>query len=359
MRTGVAGMGSSALGSAEVAHQLILDLTLDQRFERAQQEAEFGMHPHLARSELDAASHAAATKVQGITVPFRTQLEFTAEFDGGFCHYRAGRLERSTMTVVDIDGCHDGRFRRGQLCYDAARIICNTSRSAADWFTGGGVVRALALILALIPSWSALAATIEGHIDLFAEGKPLRAEEAQDSIVYFRPKVPLAAIPILPTQVMSTLRKQFVPRVLATTVGSAVRFPNQDPILHNAFSTSKDNAFDVGLYGQGEGQAVTFSHVGYVRVYCNVHHSMIGHILVLDTPYFVRPDANGDFRLVDVPAAEGDLVIWSERAPPWHEVIHAGADGPIRVKLELTQRRIPTHMNKFGKPYGRASDGGY
>jgi plastocyanin len=203
------------------------------------------------------------------------------------------------------------------------------------------------------------AATIDGHIDLFSEGKPLRPEEAQDAIVYFRPKVPLQAVPVTPAQSMSTVRKQFVPRVLATTVGSEVHFPNQDPILHNAFSTSKDNAFDVGLYAQGDGQTVTFSHVGYVRVYCNVHHSMIGHILVLDTPYFVRPDASGNFHLADVPAVEGDLVIWSERASPWHEVVTGGAAGLMTVKLELTQRRIPTHMNKFGKPYGRSTDGGY
>lgn len=217
----------------------------------------------------------------------------------------------------------------------------------------------LVLLLMLVPTWS-YAVEITGHIDLSAEGKPLRPEEAQDAIVYFRPKVPPQAVPITPPQTMSTLRKQFVPRVLATTVGSEVRFPNQDPILHNAFSTSKDNAFDVGLYAQGDGQSVTLAHVGYVRVYCNVHHSMIGHILVLDTPYFAHPDASGNFRLVDVPAVEGDLVVWHDRATPWHAVITAGAaEKPIAVPLELSQRRIATHLNKFGKSYGRSSDGGY
>ncbi|HZP67884.1 MAG TPA: hypothetical protein VFB32_16395 [Rudaea sp.] len=216
------------------------------------------------------------------------------------------------------------------------------------------------LLLSLILTGEIGAVELSGHIDLTAEGKPLRPEEAQDAIVYFRPKVPMQAVPVTAPAVMSTLRKQFVPRVLATTVGSEVRFPNQDPILHNAFSTSKDNAFDVGLYGQGDGQAVTFSHVGYVRVYCNVHHSMIGHILVLDTPFFTRPDASGNFKLADVPAGEGDLVVWHERATPWHTVLDpAKAAQPVAVPLELNQRRIPAHMNKFGKPYGRTSDGGY
>lgn len=217
-------------------------------------------------------------------------------------------------------------------------------------------------LLALIPllvAVQAVAASIDGHIDVFSEGKPLRAEEAQDAIVYFRPKVPPQAVPVTPPQSMSTVRKQFVPRVLATTIGSEVHFPNQDPILHNAFSTSKDNAFDVGLYAQGDGQTVTFSHVGYVRVYCNVHHSMIGHILVLDTPYFVRPDASGNFHIADVPPVEGDIVVWSERAPPWHDVVAANSNAPVQVKLDLTQRRIPPHMNKFGKPYGRNPDGSY
>ena len=218
-------------------------------------------------------------------------------------------------------------------------------------------MHALIISLLLLPALLN-AATIEGHIALTAEGKPLRAEEAQDAIVYFRPKVP-APKPAAPAGAeMRTVRKQFVPRVLAVTVGSSVRFPNADPILHNAFSTSKDNAFDVGLYGEGEGQLVTFSHPGYVRVYCNVHHSMIGHILVLDTPYFTHPDASGNFRLTNVPKGEGDLVVWHERASPWHAVVEAGK--PLtEVGLELTQRRIQQHMNKFGKPYGRDPNGGY
>ena len=217
----------------------------------------------------------------------------------------------------------------------------------------------LVAMLLLLPAWCR-SAEIAGHIDLSAEGKPLRAEETQDAIVYFRPKIPPSVVPVAQIPVMGTRRKQFVPRVLAITVGSQVRFPNEDPILHNAFSTSKDNAFDVGLYGQGDGQVVTFSHVGYVRVYCNVHHSMMGHILILDTPYFAHPDASGDFHLRDVPAVEGDLVVWHDRATPWHAVIKAGAtDKPVVVPLELSQRRVPAHMNKFGKPYGRSIDGGY
>jgi plastocyanin len=220
-------------------------------------------------------------------------------------------------------------------------------------------VRAIFSALLIAGSGLTHAADISGHIELTSEGKELRAEEAQDAIVYFRPKATPKIKPAAAAYVMGTRRKQFMPRVLPITLGSQVRFPNEDPILHNAFSTSKDNAFDVGLYGAGEGQIVTFNHVGYVRVYCNVHHSMIGHILVLDTPYFGRPDSSGNFHLDGVPAVPGDLVVWHERATPWVHELTPASHASERVQLDLSQRRVPAHMNKFGKPYGRSSDGGY
>lgn len=220
-------------------------------------------------------------------------------------------------------------------------------------------MRRIALALCMLaPGWG-WAGTIEGHVALVVDGKPLRAEEATEVVVYFRPKAPVAVRAPAQPYTMSTQRKQFMPRILPIVAGSKVAFPNRDPILHNAFSTSRDNAFDVGLYGGGEEQTVTFTHAGYVRVYCNVHHSMVGHILVLDTPYFVRPDTEGRFRIDDLPRGRGDLVIWHDRATPWHTEAVPGESGPFEVTLDLNLRRIPPHMNKFGKPYGRSGRAGY
>jgi hypothetical protein len=92
--------------------------------------------------------------------------------------------------------------------------------------------------LLIAASGLAHSADISGHIDLTSEGKALRPEEAQDAIVYFRPKATPKTSPAATPYVMGTRRKQFLPRTLPITVGSQVRFPNEDPILHNAFSTS-------------------------------------------------------------------------------------------------------------------------
>ncbi len=215
----------------------------------------------------------------------------------------------------------------------------------------------LALALLLAPGIAA-AAELGGHVGLVVDGKPLRPEEAAEVVVYFRPAAVTALRTPAEPYAMSTLRKQFVPRILPIVVGSKVRFPNEDPILHNAFSTSKDNAFDVGLYGAGEEQTVTFSHAGYVRVYCNVHHSMVGHILVLDTPYFARPDAEGNFVLRDLPTEEGELVVFHDRTDPWRQRVVPGSE-PVAVTLQVIRRKVPAHMNKFGKPYGSGTPGKY
>ena len=47
-------------------------------------------------------------------------------------------------------------------------------------------MRGLVFMLLAMPAF-ALAAELEGKISLVVDGKPLRAEEAADAVVYFRP----------------------------------------------------------------------------------------------------------------------------------------------------------------------------
>lgn len=194
---------------------------------------------------------------------------------------------------------------------------------------------------------------IRGQIALTSGGRPLRAEEALDAVVYFRPDTPVAVAAPTTPYVISTERKTFVPRVLPIPVGASVRFPNNDPILHNVFSTAKEASFDLGLYGRSEGEAHLFTQPGVIKVYCNVHHAMVAHILVMDTPFFAKPDAQGRFRLVNVPSVPGELFVWHERAQLWRKVMTAGAAEEIQVPLELSKRRILPHLNKTGQPYRR------
>ncbi|MBL0030151.1 MAG: hypothetical protein IPO95_14195 [Rhodanobacteraceae bacterium] len=220
-------------------------------------------------------------------------------------------------------------------------------------------MRVCFVLCLLLGMFDSTAADLSGTLRLFANGKPLRESEAAEAIIYFRPNTPVLAKPAATPFVMTTRRKQFVPRVLAITAGSSVRFPNEDPILHNAFSTSPENAFDTGQYSRGDGRTQVFGKPGLVRVYCNVHHSMFGFLLVLDTPFHTRADTSGHFRLDGLPEGDGELVVFHDRGAPLKQQISVTKGSTIKLDLDLNKRRVPAHSNKFGKPYARTPNANY
>lgn len=215
-----------------------------------------------------------------------------------------------------------------------------------------GLLATLA-VLWLLPC-AISAAEIHGVVRLKEQGRQLRS--AADVAVYFRPDQPApVVVPEQPLE-MATRNKEFAPRVLAVPVGGAVRFPNLDPILHNVFSSSSGNRFDVGLYGPGSGETQRFDEVGLVRVYCNVHQAMVGHILVLDTPHYTMADTDGRFRLEGVAEGPGTLYVWHERSRAVARRIEVPAADALEIELALTQRKVPNHSNKFGRSYRRSRD---
>ncbi len=212
----------------------------------------------------------------------------------------------------------------------------------------------LALLLATsIAAGAASAVDLRGKVTLDGGSKDSGA--AHGALVYYQPDsasgAPLA-VPDEPFRIV-TVRKEFTPRSLVVPVGATVRFPNQDNILHNVFSLSGSNRFDLGLYRRGEGKEVTFEAPGVVRVFCNVHHSMVAYVVVVETPYYSTVSVDGGFTLDGLPAGSGRLVVWHERAEPREIEVDLPYASPLDVRLEITKPRVPRHQNKFGKPYSR------
>jgi plastocyanin len=106
-------------------------------------------------------------------------------------------------------------------------------------------------------------------------------------------------------------RYQFAPGLLPIPRGSVVAFPNLDDEYHSVFSYSKAKRFDLGRYRRGEVPAeLTFAQAGVVKLYCEIHDHMRGTILVLDTPYFQKTDAEGRYRLENLPPGRHLLKVW-------------------------------------------------
>lgn len=217
--------------------------------------------------------------------------------------------------------------------------------------------RGLLLLLAAALSVPAAAAELSGRVEVVSKGRSAPGEAGR-AIVYFEPDRPPshgARRSAPEVQEMVTERKEFSPRVLVVETDGAVSFPNRDPILHNVFSVSDVARFDLGLYGRGKAERVRFDEAGVVRVFCNVHHDMVGYVLVVDTPHHGRPDARGSFRLTGLPPGPGTLTVWHEQAEPWSRRIDVPASGtpsPVAARLEITKPRIPPHLDKSGRSYG-------
>jgi|SRR6185369_2190052 len=213
----------------------------------------------------------------------------------------------------------------------------------------------LAFALLVTGAAAAGAEDLRGTIQLVTKGGKSAATESDvtQAVVYFEPAGGAPPRRSEAPQEMVTRQKQFVPRVMAVPRGARVRFPNQDPILHNVFSVSPGNFFDLGLYNQGPGKEQKLDKPGLVRVFCNVHHSMVAYILVLDTPYYTQPGPDGRFTLSGLPKGPGRLTIWHEQADPWTAPITLPqASGPaITARVEVVRPRIPPHLNKSGQSY--------
>jgi plastocyanin len=112
--------------------------------------------------------------------------------------------------------------------------------------------------------------------------------------------------------VMDQRNETFAPHVLAISIGTTVDFPNSDMFYHNVFSLSKTQRFDLGRYAAGHSRSVRFDRPGIVRVFCEIHSHMNAFILVFSHPFFALTDAEGRYRIENVPAGTYNVVAWNE-----------------------------------------------
>ena len=222
------------------------------------------------------------------------------------------------------------------------------------------IIRAgILLLLGMGPLAGTAAAELRGRVTVVSAAADAGPQDASDTVVFFKPDAAVRVRPLSGDLTMTMQGKSFAPHVLPITAGSAVRFANADPILHNVFSTSANNDFDMGLYGHGSGKSKVFSHPGLVRVYCNVHHEMFAYILVLDTPYFAALGPDGAFDLHGLPSGSGVITLWNPRGEVWRQHLDALPAAPLALQLKVNRYGIPEHFNKFGKPYDKNATPGY
>jgi plastocyanin len=92
----------------------------------------------------------------------------------------------------------------------------------------------------------------------------------------------------------------FAPDLLVVPVGGQVTFPNHDAIFHNVFSYSPPHSFDLGRYPKGQTRTIRFTNPGIVRIFCEIHSSMYGSILIVNTNTYRVINAGDSFDFPDL-----------------------------------------------------------
>ena len=129
----------------------------------------------------------------------------------------------------------------------------------------------------------------------------------------------------------------FLPHVLSIAAGTTVDFPNNDKTFHNVFSLSKVRRFDLGRYGRGKSESVTFDRPGVVRVFCDIHSHMSAFVLVFEHPFHTATDGDGRYRIENIPAGSYIASAWHEGAVRDTRAITIPPGGGI-VDLDLLVR---------------------
>ena len=212
----------------------------------------------------------------------------------------------------------------------------------------------------------AVAATLAGNLVLVSSeghaGK--KSRDYSGAVVWLEPADPalVPAPPQFQRAKMEQRSKTFTPHVLAVQVGTAVDFPNFDPIFHNAFSNYSGQIFDVHLYAPQTTRRVVFRRPGMVRVFCNIHATMSAVIAVLPTPYYAVTGPDGRFK-IRAPEGTYRFQVWHERSNAetlsmLERQIALGPQETTLPEIQVSEQgylALP-HKNKYGREYPPAPE---
>lgn len=158
--------------------------------------------------------------------------------------------------------------------------------------------------------------------------------------------------------VMDQVNKTFVPHVLVIQPGQHVLFPNSDNIRHHVYSFSPAKPFEIKLYAGVPEEPIPFENPGVVVLGCNIHDTMVGYIVVADTPQAGKTDAEGNLTL-DSDQALTTLRIWHpylaspNQQPATLPFPAANAEGVRIIALNVTPPAPAPSSGTFGNRFKR------
>ncbi len=139
---------------------------------------------------------------------------------------------------------------------------------------------------------------------------------------------------------------QFHPFISIVPVGADVSFPNFDPTKHHVYSFSPAKRFELKLFAKDQSRTVRFDKPGVIALGCNIHDRMSAFIIVTDSVWTARTNAQGVATFADAPKEPGRVTAWHPylRAPGG-VVQQRFAAGQRNASFSIRLRPPPPAMN--------------
>ncbi len=137
--------------------------------------------------------------------------------------------------------------------------------------------------------------------------------------------------------------REFKPYLTIVQTGTAIDFPNRDPIKHHIYSFSPAKTFEIKLYAGKPAKPVVFNKAGEVALGCNIHDWMEAYVLVVDTPYFAKSDASGRVLINRVPTGRYRLRLWHPRQKanfPSREIALGNQPAQLALSLDVAPQVV-------------------
>ncbi|HMS27358.1 MAG TPA: plastocyanin/azurin family copper-binding protein [Burkholderiaceae bacterium] len=193
-----------------------------------------------------------------------------------------------------------------------------------------------------------------------------------DAVVFISTTSATTAKSSLPkASTITQTNMQFLPAVTVVQPGSKITFTNNDPWDHHVrgsaagaaqFGKNDENGFALRLAGKSlfssaKSSVVSLDKPGVVLLGCHIHGSMVGHIVVSDTPWATKTDASGNAVFNDLPDGAVTVKVWHAAQfvdlKPTQTTLSAT---PSQIKMQLTvtppPRRTPAKPSEYDKSIG-------
>jgi plastocyanin len=227
--------------------------------------------------------------------------------------------------------------------YHAVALVLAALVTGAPVAAAGGMIQGRVVLAGAAPEPRKVPVTIDQYLC----GQEKDAEDlivsARNGIRYMvawlenPPVPPQPATPPAPVE-MDQQGCVFTPRVVLVPAGGTVNFLNSDRLLHNLHARPSANRPFNRTQPKGRTIPITFTEPEIVRIDCDLHSWMRGWVVVGEHPYYAVTNAEGEFRLDDVPAGRYTLKLWHETlGTTTREVVVADGD-PTRVTVEISRK---------------------